>query len=112
MIDQKFIQKVQALPISQQVALWFILRDFHRSKGTWFTVPELALIMKKFLKSKDPKSVAKSMGGIMSSLIRNGMIEKMAGGRKPVWQVVPELHKHAGEYRQEILLPARQYSEM
>ena len=108
MTDKEFMAKVRSLPARQQIGLWVILKNFHQKKGTWFTAPEFAEKMRKFLISDDTDNLARIMGGILSSLLRNGMIEQLSGGRKPVWQVVSELHRHAKEY-EEAMFPVITY---
>ena len=109
MIDAEFLANVRSLPAKQQLALWVILKHFHTPQGTWFTAPDFADKAKKFIVS-DEAVAARTLGGILSSLVRNGMIEQLSGGRKPVWQVVPELHKHAVEYT-KALFPTVTYWE-
>ncbi|MFA6408043.1 MAG: hypothetical protein WCW36_01020 [Candidatus Paceibacterota bacterium] len=108
MTDIELMSKVRSLPAKQQIALWLILKEFHKPKGTWFTALEFAIKMKKYLLSEDPAELARIIGGIISSLKRNGMIEQFTGGRKPVWQVTPELHKNAKKY-QDAVFPVVTY---
>lgn len=100
-MNKDFLSKVRSLPAKQQIALWVILKHFHTESGTWFTAPDFADKAKRYIVSSD-KEAARTLGGILSSLVRNEMIEQLSGGRKPVWQVVPELHKHAAEYMKAI----------
>lgn len=102
MINLKLSKDVRELPARQQVALWVILKKFHKEKGTWFTVADFANEMKTYLDSKDLDSLGRVIGGILSSLVRNEMIEQFTGGRNPVWSVNSELHKHAKEYADSI----------
>lgn len=108
MTDMEFMEKVLKLPARQQIALWVILKKFHKPKGTWFTVAEFAEETKKYFLTDDSKDLARIMGGMLSSLYRNGMVTQLTGGRKPVWQVVPELHKNAEKYR-EAMFPVISY---
>jgi hypothetical protein len=98
-MDKEFLKKVLSLHTRQQIALWVILSKFHKSKGTWFTVAEFAEETRKYFLTDDSKDLARILGGMLSSLYRNGMVTQLTGGRKPVWQVVPELHKNAKKYR-------------
>jgi hypothetical protein len=98
MVDQAFVEKVRKLPVKQQIALWVILKYFHKSSSTSFKTSEFAEKAKFFIGSSDPKTNARTMGGIVSSLVRNGVIEQLSGGREPVWQLVKELHENAKDY--------------
>lgn len=97
-MDTEFSKKVLSLPARQQIALWVILSKFHKPKGTWFTVAQFAEETRKYFLTDDSKDLARIMGGMLSSLYRNGMVTQLTGGRKPVWQVAPELHKNAKKY--------------
>lgn len=99
-MNKDFLSKVTKLPARQQIALWVILKKFHKPKGTWFTVAEFSEEVKNFFLYDSLDDLGRILGGLLSSLYRNGMITQLTGGRKPVWQVVPELHKHAEDYRQ------------
>ena len=103
MNDSELMQKAKSLPAKQQIALSVILKEFRKPKGTWFTVPEFADKMKKYLLADTPEELARIMGGIMSSLVRNGMVKPITGDRKPVWQVAPELHKRAKDYQDSVI---------
>lgn len=98
-MNLEFLKKVTSLPARQQIALWVILSKFNKPKGTWFTVADFAEETRKYFLADDTTDLARILGGILSSLYRNGMITQLTGGRKPVWQVVPELHKNAKKYR-------------
>jgi len=100
--DLKIIGKIRELPARQQIALWVILKNFHKSERTFFTTSDLIEKMGKFLVEKDPEKSGHIMGGIISSLSRNKVIEPVSGGRQPIWQVVPEIHKDAKKYEKAI----------
>lgn len=108
MIDSEFMKKVRALPARQQVVLWSILKHFQQKGGTRFTAAELAEVSMKLLRADSGDELARMTGGVLSSLVRNGMIEKFTGGRQPIWQLVPELHKNAKEY-QKAIFPVTTY---
>ena len=104
MANAKMLEEMRALPAKQQIALWVILREFHSPKGTWFSAGDFFEKARKYLTAGESagKEEARILGGILSSLVRNGMISQLSGGRKPIWQVVPELHKNASEYAKAI----------
>lgn len=73
----KELPAIKDLSLNQQVALWVILR-----------------LDKKAFYSSDIASSdvftdegKKAMGGILSSLYRNGFIEKVSGGRDKLWRL-------------------------
>ena len=102
MVNKDFMARVRALPAKQQIALWVILKKFHKKEGTWFTVAKFGDEMTKYLSPDKPEELGRIIGGILSSLVRNEMIEQFTGGRKPIWTVVPELHRNAKEYEKSI----------
>jgi len=94
----KLEQEIRKLPAKQQIAIWVILKNFNKKDGIYFSVADFANEMKKYLIYKDLESLGKIMGGLLSSLVRNGMIKQLSGGRNTIWTVDPELQKNAKEY--------------
>lgn len=90
MLNQKL--NVQNLSSSQQVALWAILR---LNKKSFFT-SEIA--NSKFFTEEGKKAV----GGIMSALYRNGIIEKVSGGRDKLWKLNPSIEKEEEFFKKEL----------
>jgi hypothetical protein len=98
MKNLKLLDKVSSLPAKQQIALWVILKKFNKKGKVYFSVSDFADEMKKYLISKDAESLGKIIGGVLSSLVRNGMIKQLTGGRDTIWTVDSELQTHAREY--------------
>jgi hypothetical protein len=97
------LEKIHSLPARQQISLWIILKNFRNKKGVVsFTVNDFCDEAKKYFVSKDPESIGKIAGGVLSSLVRNEMIIKISGGREKIWSVVDELNKNAKKYESEI----------
>ena len=110
MVDPVFVEKVKKLPAKQQIALWVVLKNFNAPSGTRFTASDFARKAGMIVGSTDARENARTLGGILSSLVRNGVVEQFTGGRQPVWQLVPELHKNAKEY-EKIFNPVVTYWE-
>lgn len=94
----KLGEEIRKLPAKQQIAIWVILKNFNKKDGIYFSVSAFGNEMKKYLVYKDAESLGKIMGGLLSSLVRNGMIEQLSGGRNTIWTVNSELQKNAKEY--------------
>ena len=90
MANSKF--DISNLSTSQQVALWVILRLRHKS----FFSSEVA---QSSVFSEEGK---KAIGGILSSLYRNGFIEKVSGGRDKLWRLNKEIENKRDFYKKEI----------
>ena len=110
MVDPVFVEKVKKLPIKQQIALWVILKHFNATSGARFTAADFGLKAGMIAGSTDARENARTLGGILSSLVRNGVVEQFTGGRQPVWQIVSELHENAHEY-EKIFNPVVTYWE-
>lgn len=83
---------IQNLSSSQQVALWVILKLNRKS----FYTSEVT--NSKVFTEQGKKAV----GGIMSALYRNGIIEKVSGGRDKLWKLNPSVEEEKEFYIQEI----------
>lgn len=109
MVKLKLAEEVRNLPAKQQIAVWVILTKFSKKKYT-FLVSDFAEEMKKYLSPKNMKDLARIMGGVLSSLVRNGMIEQLTGGRNIIWTINPEIKKNAKEYS-KLIFPVVTYWE-
>ena len=58
--------------------------------------------MKKYLDPKDMDDLARMIGGLLSSLVRNEIIKPLTGGRKVVWTISSEIQKNAKECSRQI----------
>lgn len=77
---------------NQQVALWVILHFRHKS----FYTSEVAASSLFTRKGKY------AIGGIMSSLHKNGVIERLSGGRDKLWKLNETVGKNREFYKREI----------
>lgn len=98
----KLLEKIQGLPAKQQIALWIILKNFHKKDIVSFTVGDFCDVAKKYFKADDPEALGKIAGGLLSSLVRNEMVKKISGGRNKIWTVTDELNKNAKNYESAI----------
>lgn len=92
MVENKFATNIKDLSPSQQIALWVIL---HLKQKSFYT-SEVA--NSEFFTNQGKKAI----GGIMSALCRNGIIEKVSGGRDKLWKLNPSIEKEKEFYVQEI----------
>ena len=111
-MNEEFQQKVKALPIRQQVGLYTILSEFLGEKETLFSTADFASKAQRYFLADDVEGMGNILGGILSSLVRNGMVERVAGGGKQesVWCLAPELHRNAKRYKQ-LIFPVYTYWE-
>lgn len=111
-MNEEFQQKVKALPIRQQVGLYTILCELLGEDRTIFSTAEFANKTHRYFLVDNVDAMGNILGGILSSLVRNGMVERVAGGgkRESVWLLAPELHRHAKEYKQ-LIFPVYTYWE-
>lgn len=65
-------------------------------------MPKFTEEMRGYLAPDDKDQLARIIGGIMSSLLRNEIIEQFTGGQKPVWTVTMEIHRRAKEIENAI----------
>jgi len=83
---------IKDLSTSQQMALWVILRAGKKS----FYTSEIA--KSPFFTAKGKKAI----GGIMSALYRNGIIEKISGGRDKLWKLSPSVERDKKSYKDKL----------
>lgn len=77
---------------SQQVALWVIL---HLKQKSFYT----SEVAKSNLFTKKGKY---AIGGIMSSLYKNGVVERLSGGRDKLWKLSNAIEENREFYKKEI----------
>jgi len=90
-------KKIRNLPFKQQVALYVLLKTA-RKRGK-FTFANFINDMVPLFYKNEQEKLPRILGGLLSSLMRNGMIERLSGGRHPIWRLNPELHKNSAKYR-------------
>lgn len=101
MKKNELLAKIRNLPAKQQLAVWIILNKFKKKKYT-FQVSDFAEAIKKYLLPKDTKDLARMIGGILSSLVRNKIIKPLTGGRDVIWTIDPDIKKYAGACSDQI----------
>lgn len=95
-------KKVRDLPVLQQVGLYFILHKLDSLKNESFKSSQFSQAMQEFIKVKDAAQHGKTIGGVLSSLSRNGLIERVSGGRDPSWIIAEEVSKKKSAYKKAV----------
>lgn len=93
---------VTKLSAKQQIGLYVVLTKLYSQKNRPFFSSDFAKEMKKYLTIKDPDEYRKTIGGILGSLSKNGMIKKTSGDKDPLWILPEDIHKYAKEYKEDI----------
>lgn len=96
------LKKVRDLPVLQQVGLYYVLDKLHSPKSEGFKSSEFSQIMLAYIKTKDAAQHGKTIGGILSSLSRNGLIERVSGGRDPSWTISDEVKEQRLAYKKAV----------
>ena len=97
---------VTSLPLSQQVALWVILRIKKSSKKNFsFSSSEFAQSFRPFVKSFlsiDPDEYGKFVGATLSGLMRNGIFVRLTGDRDKLWTLSDNVKDNFDQYKKEL----------
>lgn len=111
-MEEKVRQKIRSLPITQQVALWTILRlPEAGDKDFNFRSSAFAQAVKKFIsedKKKNDAEYGRFIGGILSSLSRNKILRKLSGDRDKLWTLSNEVKANLELYK-KLLFEAKTY---
>lgn len=90
----------------QQVALWIIIRmPRSQEKDFKFTSSEFTKVFIKFLQSQlatNPDEAGKFAGAILSSLVRNSLLEKINGDRDKLWTTSKIIKEHYSDFKQHL----------
>lgn len=99
-------EKITSLPLSQQVALWVVLRmDNAGKKNFSFLSSQLAQRFERFVKehlSSDPDEYGKFVGAILSGLMRNRILIKLTGDRDKMWTLSDEVKENFEDYKNKL----------
>ena len=82
---------LRTLPEGQQRVLWYVLRE------------RMVSFRSSDIQDFFPNKSGKEMGGLLSGLYRNEVLELISGGRDKSWKLSNELEKNLEKYRSEIL---------
>ena len=102
----KVKERVTSLPLSQQVALWVILRMEKAEKENFsFLSSKFAQKFGRFVKehlSSNPEEYGKFVGAILSGLMRNGILTKLTGDRDKMWTLSDEVKENFEGYKNKL----------
>jgi len=94
---------ITSLPLSQQVALWVILRiKGSNEKKFRFSSSDFAKTFRPFVKSylsTDPKEYGKFVGATLSGLMRNKILIKLTGDRDKLWTLSDNVKNNFKEFK-------------
>lgn len=94
---------ITSLPLSQQVALWVILRMRDSSERSFsFSSSDFAKSFRPFAKSylsADPGEYGKYVGATLSSLMRNDILIRLTGDRNKLWTLSEKVKNNFEEIK-------------
>lgn len=95
-------KRIKNLPPKQQIGLYVILAKLYSRKNESFLSSNFSEAMQKYFKIDDSAQYGKTIGGILSSLSRNNLIERVSGGRNPLWTIPEDIKKNSSLYKNAI----------
>lgn len=106
-MEEKEVQnKITSLPLSQQVALWVILRMNRVGESDFsFFSSQFAKEFKPFVKkhlSANPDEYGKFVGATLSGLIRNDILTKLTGDRDKLWTLSKEVKNNYQIFKKKL----------
>lgn len=90
------------LSVRQQLGLWVILTKLYDEKNKPFFSSDFAREMKKFLTIEDEDAYRKTIGGILSALSKNNVLEKASSDRNPLWRLPEDIHADPKHFKAEL----------
>lgn len=106
MTKKKIQNKITSLPLSQQVALWVILKmKGAAEKDFSFLSSQFAKKFKPFVKkhlSTDPDEYGKFVGATLSGLMRNNILVKLTGDRDKLWTLSPDVKNNLQKFKKKL----------
>lgn len=97
---------ITSLPLSQQVALWAILRMKESNKKSFsFSSSDFSKNFRPFVKSylsANPEEYGKFIGATLSSLMRNEVLVKLTGDRDKLWTLSDNVKANYDEFKREL----------
>lgn len=97
---------IRSMSFYQQVALWIILRMPRSEEEDFkFTSSEFMKVFIKFLQTKlatNPDEAGKFAGAILSSLVRNSLLEKINGDRDKGWTLSETVKQNYSDIKQHL----------
>jgi hypothetical protein len=90
------------LSVKQQVGLWVILRELYDEKNRPFFSSEFSKKMKSYLNIDDEDTYRKTIGGILSALSKNNVLERVSSDRDPLWRLPDDIHNDPEYFKQQL----------
>lgn len=95
--------RITLLPLSQQVALWVILRMKGSNERSFsFPSSDFAKAFYPYVKSylsTDPEEYGKFVGATLSSLMRNQILIRLTGDRDKLWTLSEKVKDNFEEFK-------------
>jgi len=103
--DQVF-QQIRSLPLSQQVALWVILRMSKIDEpGFSFYSSTFAKLFKPYVKKHlftNPEEYGKFVGAALSGLMRNKILIRLTGDRNKLWTISDDIKDNLEKFKKSL----------
>jgi len=98
--DEK--RNLKALSVKQQLGLYVVLTYLYDEKNSPFYSSDFSNKMEKFLIIDDKDEYRKTIGGILGSLSKNNILEKISSDRDPIWKIADDIHSDPVYYKKEL----------
>lgn len=95
-------RNLKELSVKQQIGLYTILNKLKDEKNHPFLSSDFAREMQPLLLIADPAEYQQTIGGILGSLSKNSLIEKISGDRDPLWTLPKDIYDNAEKYKKEL----------
>ena len=106
MVKKTAQNKITSLPLSQQVALWVILRmNSAERKDFSFFSSQFAKKFKPYVikhLSANPDEYGKFVGAALSGLMRNNILMKLTGDRDKLWTLSKDVKTNFKEFKKKL----------
>ncbi len=100
-------ERVSSLPITQQLGLWVILRMPDATSPIFcFKSSKFAQSIRRFVVPtliNSSVDYGKFTGGVLSGLLRNGLLRRLSGGRDKIWTLSDEVRDEIEEFKEKLL---------
>lgn len=97
---------VTSLPLSQQVALWAILRmDKSNQKSFRFASSDFGKAFRPYVRSylsAHPEEYGKFVGATLSALMRNGLLVRLTGDRDKLWTLSSVIKDNFKQFKNDL----------
>jgi len=90
------------LSVRQQLGLWVILAKLHDEKNRPFFSSDFAREMKNYIMIDDEDAYRKTIGGILSALSKNNILERVSSDRNPLWRLPEDINKDPKHFKEQL----------